>query len=141
MLSSFVATVNEFVFAGFISLALILATIRAYLTKLPIYLEWGGVLGFFVASFLLTTCGCIYVISFRHELCCGDDQKDEEMDLLGDMPTAPRPIIHALPVVMDWGHDGRPRTIYGWKGNAVRLEEGSRTFLFEAFEIQRFMFL
>lgn len=128
MLSSFVATVNEFFLAGFVSLAIVSATIRAYLTKLPIYLEWGGISGFFVASFLLTICGWIYIILTRHEFCSGDDQKDEEMDLVGDMPTASRPIIHSLPVVIDWGCEGRRRTICGWKENGVRLEEDSRTF-------------
>ncbi|KAF9477213.1 hypothetical protein BDN70DRAFT_117943 [Pholiota conissans] len=123
MLSSFTDTVRDFFVTGFLSLAIVLATIRAHTLKLPVYLESNGISEFLLVSLLITISACVYLVLSRRQFCNGDDQKDEELGLSEDIPTRSRqPIIHALPVILDWGRGRRPTR------NVIRLEgDGSST--------------
>ncbi|KIM43837.1 hypothetical protein M413DRAFT_443715 [Hebeloma cylindrosporum] len=103
VVASLIARIEEFFFAGLVSLAILLATIRANCTKWTTYFESAGFSGVFVLCLFLTLGG--YGLYYVRR-CCVESRRiegDEEWEIGEERGRTRRPPKFRLfPVVLDW---------------------------------------
>jgi len=120
VVASFIHGVEQFFLTGLISLAIVFATIRAYVAKLLLSMEVAGFSPLFIISLLsvLSIYGCIATIR-----CCAwcHPNADEECgiteeDLIPDSR-------FKSPAFLDWRCDARHMRFYQGRRGAIRLVE------------------
>ncbi|KDR79328.1 hypothetical protein GALMADRAFT_243320 [Galerina marginata CBS 339.88] len=118
-MSSFIARVEEFFVTGFISLAIVLATIRAYVARLSVYFEWAGFSGVFIIFLFLTLGVYLY---FLMKWCCRSRQRsDEEDGTIEELHLSHGGQFRVMPILLD---SPRLGDLYGGlERNCIRLED------------------
>ena len=108
MLSSFMASVNEFFITGLFSLAILAGMVRASLAQICCFLEWNVgvpvfILGAFVIGIVLGD--HLYHLFFnRWGSCCREDRWDEEMVLsFAEMNTVTSSKVRLRASPVFWG--------------------------------------
>lgn len=102
MLASLFDSIEEFLLTGLVSLGLIVATIRAFITKTGSIVEEAGFSGFFIFCFALAMGTYVYV-SVRSCFCNGDEREewDEEEAIMVQAirtPSKSTPIVFLTPL-------------------------------------------
>lgn len=114
MVASLIASIEEFVVAGLVSLAILLATIRANCTKWTNYFESAGFSGVFIFCLFLTL-GGYGLFSVRRR--CVESRWIEDDEERG---RTRHPGFRIFPVVLDWQYVERSRGRQG----VIRLDGG-----------------
>jgi len=119
MVSSYIAHVEEFFVTGFISLAIVLATIRAYVARLSVCFEWAGFSAIFIICLALTLGVYLYLWINRCRSRRGRRRRDEEWG------SDPRHFFF-LPVILDTRpFDEGGRRSSRSRSSGIRLEESN----------------
>lgn len=107
MLSSLLATIEDFFVTGFVSLAIVLATLRAQFDRLSASFEWPSFLGAFIVCLTLTLGLYLYISVARYLSIRRTNNEEDEWEALRDLEEATGRRFHVLPVILAWGqHDG-----------------------------------
>lgn len=117
MVASLIASIEEFFVAGLVSLAILLATIRANCTKWTNYFESAGFSEVFVFCLFLTLGG--YGL-FGVRRCWRRIEGDEESEIGEERGRTRNPRFRLFPVVLDWRYVERSQ---GRRG-VIKLDGG-----------------
>lgn len=120
MIASLIASIEEFVVAGLVSLAILLATIRANCTKWTNYFESAGFSGVFIFCLFLTLGGYGIFAVRRHCVESRRNEGDEESEVGEERGRTRHPRFRIFPVILDWRYIERSR---GRRG-VIRLDGG-----------------
>ncbi|KAF8804910.1 hypothetical protein BYT27DRAFT_7193761 [Phlegmacium glaucopus] len=115
---SFIHGVEEFFLTGLISLAIVFATIRAYLAKLLASMETAGFSPLFILYLgILSLCGCIAIIRY----CAWFQQVDDDEECgITEEDITPNSRLKS-PVLPCWRWDGQSLRFYEGRRGAIKL--------------------
>lgn len=119
MVASLIASIEEFVVAGLVSLAILLATIRANCTKWTNYFESAGFSGVFIFC-LFITLGGYGLFSIRRRCVRSRRFEGDEESECEERGRTRHPRFRLSPVVLDWRYVERSQ---GRRG-VIRLDGG-----------------
>ncbi|PPQ80131.1 hypothetical protein CVT25_001430 [Psilocybe cyanescens] len=135
MLSSIITSIEEFFLTGLVSLAIIVATVRAHFARFSVDFEWAGFLGVFLICLILTLGLYLYLAISQ---CCSWQARrrgsaDEEWSAFGELEVSSGRRFHVLPVILNRRcfHESS-MSPYRGRGRGIRLDDSGLESLGEA---------
>ena len=118
-----IPSVEEFLLAGLISLAIVFATIRAYCAKLLASMEAAGFSPLFIISLLsvLSVYGCVVVVQ-----CCAWCQHVGHDEQCGTTEEVVPNSRFKSSFFLDWRWDGRHLRFYEERQGAIKPSEDGK---------------